>query len=419
MTRSTSLLYFFVIVMVCSCDTAGNVDPVFQDYFTKYYGVDGNQEAVDILVNPDGSMILLGNSSSQNDPTPTPFVVKIDPTGSVLWQRQIGMLGESAADVDVDHNGNLIIVSNIGDEPNSRIHLFKIGQNGVSVDSLVVEMGEKQVARSVMQASDNSFLIAGYAAPNPSRNVQLQIPPADEADYIVVKVAEGPGGKFDTNPEIMLDMGGGEHVGSLAKIFETITSGPTRYLIFGDSDRPDKGTYKRSFEAAGINQFGYANGIRTVSGISNEIQISSTAIKTYGPLSDGYLQVGTTYGTGNIDIYITQYDNTLTIKRLDLALRFNSRLVEGISAAISEGDGFFILANEIQPNGKRDIIVLKMSSDGIVLGSTSFGTLEGDDMAGAISVLPGGRIALLGTIELETQKKMSLMILSPDGKFSN
>ena len=54
--RRISLLYILVWVIVCACDTAGNVDPVFQDFFIKYYGEDGNQEAVDMLVNADGSI---------------------------------------------------------------------------------------------------------------------------------------------------------------------------------------------------------------------------------------------------------------------------------------------------------------------------------------------------------------------------
>ena len=346
--------------------------------------------------------------------------MKIDPTGSVLWQRQIGAIGERAVDVDVDNQGNLIIVSNIGDEAVSRIRLFKIGQDGKTADSLKIEMGEKQVARSVMQASDNSYLIAGYAAPNKSRNPGLSTSPVDEADFIIIKVTE-TSQKFDINPAMFLNVGGGEHVGSAAKIFESaIPVGTTQYFLFGDSDRPYQGTYKRSFEAIGIDPFGSSTGIRQVVGVQSEIQICADAIRTYGPLSNGYLMIGTTFGSNNTstDIYIAQFDITLHPTSIDLPLKLN-RKFEGVSAAIAETDGFFILANEIQPNAKRDIVVLKMASGGAVLGSTSFGTLEGDDKAGAIAVLLGGRVALLGTLELETQKKMALMILSANGKFSD
>jgi hypothetical protein len=131
--------------------------------------------------------------------------------------------------------------------------------------------------------------------------------------------------------------------------------------------------------------------------------------------------VGTSYGVNNAtsEVYITQYDKDLTIKRLDKKLSGLQRRLEGVSAAVGDLDDFYIVADEITANNKHDIVLLRMANDGVVLGLNVFGTLEGDDMAAAVSVLPDRRAALLGTIELETQRKMALMIISPDGNFSN
>ncbi len=412
--RRNSPVYFIVLLLLLSCDTTSNIDPVFRNYFIKYYGEDGNQQGVDLLVSADGSMVLLGNTSSQINPSTQPFIVKVDPMGNVLWQRQLGELGETAVDVELDRLGNLIIVSNIGDESNSRVRLFRIDQQGKGIDSIKIELGEKQVAKSVTQIADNSFLIAGYAEPNPTRNPELIVPPPDEADVTFIRVDEAL-----TTPQLsFIDLGGGEHVGAAVKIFESVLGGSLQYLLFGDSDRPDDGPYKRSFEVIGIDLFGTPTGIRKVSGTSNEIQIAADVIETQGALQDGYLTVGTTYGTNTNDVYITQYDKTLSIKRLDIPLKLNRRL-QGVSAAIGAFDDFYILANELRENSRRDIVLLKMSSDGAVLGSTSFGSLAGDDIGGAVRVLPDGRVALLGTIEIETQQKIALMIVSPNGKFSN
>lgn len=407
-------------MLMLSCDTAGTVYPVFLDYFIKYYGEDGNQEGVDLLVNADGSMILLGNSSSQTNPITIPFIAKIDPLGNVLWQRQLGERNETAVDVELDRQGNLIIVSNVGDEANSRIRLFRIDQQGTEIASIKIEHGEKQVAKSVTQVSDNNsliannFLISGYAEADPVKNPELP-PPSDEADIIVLQVDEA------LQVSKILLRQGGEHVGSSVKIFETILNDSTKYFFFGDSDRPLQagGVYKRAFEVISINNAG-VQGIRNVSGIDNEIQIASSIIETPASLQEGYLMVGTTYATNNSasNIYITQYNKTLNDARLDMSILLGRRL-EGVSAAIAEPDAFFILANEIRDNNNRDIFLLKMASDGAVIGSTSFGTLEGDDTAGAVRVLPDRRVAVFGTMELETQKKMVLIIISPEGKFSN
>jgi hypothetical protein len=45
--------------------------------------------------------------------------------------------------------------------------------------------------------------------------------------------------------------------------------------------------------------------------------------------------------------------------------------------------------------------------------------LEGEDTAGGVEVLPDGRIAVVGTIQLETQKKMVLIVTSANGRFSD
>lgn len=410
--KLTCIVSFLLMV---ACDTASNVDPIFEDYFTKYYGQDGNQDGVDLLVNSDGSMVLLGNSTSQTSTVPIPFIVKVDPSGNVLWQRQLGGLNERAVDVELDNQGNLIVVSNIGEGDASRIRLLRLDQSGEGRDSIIIDNGEKQVAKSVSQVSDNHFLIAGSAAANPIRNTAtMPIPPADEADIIVVQVDPAMAG-FK-----MLLGQGGEHVGTAVRLFETVIEGTTKYWMFGDSDRPVMGSniYKRSFEVFSITKDGL-QGPNTLSGVPSEIQILSTVIKTPPSLQEGYLMVGTTYTANNSsNIYITQYDKSITTTRISIPILLGKRL-EGVSAACTQNATFLILANEIRENNNRDIFLLRLASDGAVIGSTSFGTLEGDDMAGSVHVLVDGRIAVFGTMALETQKKMVLIILSPNGKFSD
>lgn len=409
--RQISLASISLLVFLAACDTAGNVDPVFQTYFVKYYGEDGNQEGVDMLVNPDGSMILLANSTPSENYT-TAYIVKVDPAGNVMWQRELGEGNERAVDVEPDSQGNLIIVSNIGINNESRVRIFKIGQDGRGIDSLIVPSNEKQVAKSVMHTSNNNYLIAGYSAADPTRNPRLLIPPPDDADIIVLQIDP----LLDVS-RILLRQGG-EHVGSAVKTFETIINDSTKYVVCGDSDRPvDAITYKRALEVISINTSG-VQGLRRVSGPLNEIQIAATAIETPGSVGEGYLMVGTSYAGAQSKLYLTQYNKTFETKRIDKTLLDNIRL-EGVSAAASDPGYFYILANEVLDNTNRNIYLVKLEGDGSVIGGTSFGTLEGDDTAGAVQVLPDGRIAVLGTMELETQKKMVLITLSQDGKFSD
>ena len=95
------------------------------------------------------------------------------------------------------------------------------------------------------------------------------------------------------------------------------------------------------------------------------------------------------------------------------------RRIEGISAANAAPDGYFIVANEVRENNKRDIFLLRVERDGAVSWSNNFGSLEGEDTAGGVESLPDGRIAVVGTIQLETQRKMVLIVTGTNGRFSD
>ena len=394
------------------------MEPVYERLFLKYYGEDGNQEGVDLLVDVDGAMILLGNSTvSQTNPTTIPFILKTDPLGNVLWQRQLGELNEKAVDIEFDNNDNLIVVSNYAEGNDSRVRVYRLSQTGTGMDSLKIDFQEKQVGKSVTVTADNRVVIAGFAAPDPDRNDDSILPSEDLADVIILEV-DPP---LDV-ARIISQTGGGEKDGSGVKVFEDVDG---NYTLFGYTDRPLTGTtYKKSFEVIGLDIFGVPTGLRYVTGISSEVQIASSAIETVELPNVGYLMVGTSYAnTLSSNIYITRYPKELKPgdqfdDRNAIAILLNRRL-EGVSAAAAAPDSYYVLANEIRENNKRDISLIKLTTDGAFVGSITFGTLEGDDTSGAVRVLPDGRVAVFGTMELETQKKMVLITLNPQGKFSN
>ena len=419
--RLISLLVISSVMVVCSCDTDGNVDPVYQTYFLKYYGVDGNQEGVDLLVNPDGSMILLGNSSSQTNPVTAPFIAKVDPFGTVQWQRQLGGFNEKAVDVELDNNSNLIVLSNLGEGLNSRAIVYRVGQDGTGMDSILIDFQEWQMGKSVTVTTDGRILIAGSRKPDPSRNLGDNVLPIDDfADMTILEVDAAL-----ENDSIVSGFGGGELTGAALKVFENANGG---YSLLGYSDRLSRDVvHKSRFEAFSLNDFFVAPGQRVVVDADGESQVAASVIETFG--SPGYLMVGTNYVNSlSSNIFLVSYYNPLglitsgsdksPLTQFQNQYLLNRRL-EGVSLAAAEPGDLFVLANEIKDNNNRDIFLLRLTLNGSIVGSLSFGSLEGDDSAGAVRAHPDGRIAVFGTMELETQKKMVLIMLSPGGNFSN
>jgi hypothetical protein len=402
-----------------SCDTPGNVEPIYEEYFTKYYGEDGEQEGIDLVRNGDGSMILLGNSLSQNDPI-SPFIVKTDAVGTVLWQREFKTENETAVDIELINGGNQLAVLTNVSRSTTNICLYILGQDGGMVDSLYITDIKNQFGKSVTQSSDGGFLITGYKDPDPTRNSNLPSPELDQADILLLKLDNSLTTKKDLSP------GGGEYVGSGTKSFEITLDNSIYYLVFGYSDRPRpfSDEYRKCFQLLAATPSSVFSGMQEVSeNEPNEEQEAAHVLKIPVALGDGYLMIGkTSAGGGLSDLYLTRFNKPVSpndaTKSLDRKIPLGRR-IEGIFGANASPDGYFIIANEIRDNNKKDIFLLRVERDGTVTWSTSFGSLDGDDLAGGVESLPDGRIAVVGTIQLETQRKMALIVTNPNGGFSD
>lgn len=415
--RLISLSTLALTAFMLSCDTPGNVEPTFNEYFTKYYGEDGEQSGVDIVRNDDGSMILLGNSFSQTDPI-SPYIVKTDPQGNVLWQRVFKNDNETAVDIQLINGGaNVAVLTNV-QRTTTNICLYLLGQDGSLVDSLYITPAGNQVGRSVAQSSDNGFLITGYQDPDPARNPG-DMPPPDYADILLLKIDNGLSEVSDLSP------GGGEHIGSGVSTFEINFNNSAYYLVFGYSDRPRKDTasYQMCFQLIASNSDGVPTGLHAYSEDEiNEEQIASSTLKIPPALGDGYLVVGTTRSGSSSDLYLTRFVKPLnpneTTHSLDGKIPLGRR-IEGVAAANAAPDGYFVIADEVRENNKKDIFLIRVERLGAVSWTRSFGSLEGEDNAGGIEALPDGRIAIVGTIQLETQRKMALIVTNGNGTFSD
>jgi hypothetical protein len=221
--------------------------------------------------------------------------------------------------------------------------------------------------------------------------------------------------------KVISQFGGGEYDGSGVKIFNDAVGS---YVLCMYSDRQMSTNFRTQFEVFSLNGFFSADGPRAVAGIASETQVASEVVETSGDFFDGYLMVGTTYANALASaIYVAHFTDPLPNDADETGLWFVSKIAdnryEGISIATHAMGGYYVLANLIRDNNKRDISLIKIGSDGITGGSTTFGALEGDDTAGAVRTLPDGRIVVFGTMELETQKKMVLVMLSPNANFTN
>src|SRR3954471_19163703 len=101
-------LCIIIVGVFISCDTNKSIDPPFDKYFVKYYGEDGAQSAVDLIVNADGTFLILGKSD-----TGTPIIlIKADGRGNLLWQKKLGESTDVPQDLELTGDGKAVILSN-------------------------------------------------------------------------------------------------------------------------------------------------------------------------------------------------------------------------------------------------------------------------------------------------------------------
>ena len=413
MIRS-NLLFLIIALIWCGCDTAGNVDPVFEKKFIKYYGDEGDQFGADIAINDDGTMLLLGNSVLP-DGTSNAMVIKVDSEGNRIWETAIGNGVENAVDIELFNDGaGIVVVSNVGVPAASKIRLSILSQNGELLNSKVVnedKVNFYQVAKSVTCLEERAgFVVAGYADNTLIKETTPSITPSNDVNDIMAF-------EFDANLNFLdtIVTKGGELNGSAIKVFET-KNPATPFVMFGYSDRPyltNDFRYNFTYDliASGVP-------IGSPVGSEDEIEELASVITTPPTVGEGYLMAGTSRAEagGRGDLYIVKMNASLENKSIDRKVSLEGRDLRCV-AATNAPFGYYLLANEFQDAVHHDMCLVRTSSDGTAEWVRNFGTSEGDDTAAAVATLPDGRVVIVGTMELKTRKKLALIVIDGMGDF--
>jgi hypothetical protein len=408
-------IFVLVLLALAACDTSSNVEPVYEKYFITYYGTEGDQEGIDMVANADGTMLLLGNSTLPTGVV-SPFLIKVDSKGAVIWEANVGGDGEAAVDMELvnggTYAGNFVIVTNTaGVSAISRIKLYIIDTNGNVVNEGVeIGMhpgGTRQVAKSITPLAQGGFVLTGYGDGALIRESTPSITPTTDIQDILAFSLDDQLAIVDT-----LVTKGGEQNGAGVKIFEMPVGSKGNYSIFGYSDRPyDESEfrfkYTYDFIIGGIP-------VGKVIGSNTEENFLNSAIETPNSPGAGYLMAGTSR-TSDLaaDVYLVKLNSTLEIKTFERKLDLGANME--CVAADNAPSGFYVLANEIREGGLRNMTIVKTGMDGVEEWVHSFGSAEGDDSGGTIKLLPDGRIAIVGTMDLQTRKKLALIVLNSNG----
>ena len=407
------------------CDTPSTIDPPEDSFFVKFYGNEGNQEGVDAVLNPDGTITMFG-TTEELDKGKQLYLVNILPNGTINWERQYGTeKNEIAKDIELTGDGRLALVADIENTPTEHdILVMTLALDGTVIASDTIKFMNgttptDETAHSITQISDG-FIVAG------STN-KLDLKPVgsgplnDTRDALFVRFFDD----LTLYPSVWKQ---GYGPGAFDEAIKVIEVSPSQYYLFANTDTPDKNG-DINFHVLGLSSTGQGNSANDffpgkLSG-SNEV-MSSVAISPIQS-GDGYLLAGVSQIPGSsTDVYIVKLKKDLNFNDTDiqfqkgLAVNLGNVSQAKVSAIASSGSGFLILANE-KLTGVQNFYLTKIDNGGFpVWGSPVVFGGEKDDRIGSILELPDGSIGIIGTFAIgqDGETKMTFIKVNKEGKFS-
>lgn len=397
-------LFVTTLVTCASCETDGPDD--YKNYFIKYYGGDGNQEAKDFVVNDDGTIIILGTFIETNGYSRL-YIVKTDAHGNQLWTKKIGSNSEVAQDMELIKSGpdagRVVLLSNVkkNEADSLAIRLTIVSQDGDSLKSTLFNKLESQHGLSITALNDGGYYVVGNTTDTDAAlNTELPFGVNDVEDELVIRF------QTDWNISTFYQIGRSS-IASGIKIFQV--GSDFYYAGYWDAVELPSGSNESNFF---FRKFvDNPNSVATLYvGDKTENEFLTSVAKGF---SGSYLAVGTRV-TGSKAIVAARVNSSFqTAGSMQLVLS-NAESVE--VAASGSGD-YLVVGNQIGVGGVRDICLIRVDADGGEIFKMKFGASNNDDVASDVYELANGDILILGTMELVNQKKIALIKIKADGSF--
>lgn len=420
-----------------ACENESDLQRKPEDAFTKFYGREGNQEGVDVVVGPDNSYYLLGNSFSRNNRQV--YVVKTDAAGEVLWERMFGGPNEEIAkDIELTSNGQFAIVadtrSNAGDKD---IMVLILNADGLRVDSTIYSYSSAEEEANTITPINSGFLIAGTtrlldpdpAATGNANNINDGIVVRLNADLTPYAGIWGKSLSGIQSPGT-IQFG----LGTLMAIEKVTQESVGLFTVFSYTNSRDvNSTGLSNAYIFSIDDNGTELGNRT-SGTAEDDEIVTSVARD--KLTSGYAVTGiSTKPNGRQEVFqlfvgvgggaITGGNLTDVTKNLSET----QGEIPMAAAVTGFGSGFFLVGatknfSPDQTTLQGDILLKLIDRQGSELWRNppelTFGGVA-NDFVGSVAETPDQRILVLGTMgigDVQGQRKMVLIKVNREGKFA-
>jgi hypothetical protein len=416
------LLFVSVVLAIISCDTSNNIESPDKNFFVKFYGDDGDQTGVDMIVLSNGNYLLLGTSvlTTFSGQQKRIFLVETNAEGKIIWQKHLGGMNDIARDMEPTSDGNFIILAeDQTSSSNFNVKLIKITPGGEKIDSTVYGTPLNDFPQTVTSLLDGGYIVTG------STQYDITNPPDPT---IISNIFHF---RFDSNldkfPNWYEVYGNTDRYDAATK---AIQESNTVFYVFSYSNREHNGRPpgKVNLQYYAIEGGAIPQNVSYLGDFDQDTR-SAFAMRVPQELGGGFFLLGTqTSITGAITLHVSKLRPDLEFnptddEQLDQEVPIPNTILQAVSAAPSikgAPQGYLLLANEFRNIGATNIWLTKIDQSGFLIWSVSLGSEEENDTAAAVTELPDGKILVLGTIGLgDNQSKMALFKLNSAGRLQD
>ena len=389
-----------------ACDTEESVEPHYEEYFVKYYGEEGSQEGVDIEILPDG-YLLVGNSTPSGGNSAI-FVVRTDILGNRISYGTISRpnIDLEVKDAVLDQNGRIYLLARmISSTGDIDMYLARTNLSAISgeiapeiefINDPAPDSFEDEPS-SLTLVSDGDILITGNTT-----NIDPLKPEGTSGEDITDIISLRLSSDLVLRPETEWRRIYGQ---AKADYGHKVIEKNGGFLF-----------YSSSFYS---NDPAQQQGLNLMVFPTNQIGVVSGGYVTYGSSGNdrGSDIINTSEGGS---LLIADSNNRMLITRLNSSnqlVQFPTAIgKESVkSKAVFEANrgGYFVAGNWSNLNN-QDFYLAKVSVNNEVEWERTFGGLDQDDVSRVIQESDNS-ILIVGTIVLDSQMKMCLIKLNPNG----
>lgn len=133
--------------------------------WSKSFSTTLDETSASITYAIDGGFIICGNTRNTNNLGRNALIIKIDTEGNLIWKRDYGSTGgETASEVIITSDNNYIFVGSKADPSTGiqNIYLVKIDASGNLIWEKELGGSDSDEAYSISKTNDGGYILSGY-----------------------------------------------------------------------------------------------------------------------------------------------------------------------------------------------------------------------------------------------------------------